>query len=127
MIPEVLRHLGKAPATVNYPLEKVDMPAHFRGRLTFHPDRCRGCMLCTKDCPAAAIKIVKTGDREFQAEIDLDRCIYCAQCVDSCTAGALESTRDFELARLDRAELKVIYRAGSPAGAKPEGSPEEKA
>jgi formate hydrogenlyase subunit 6/NADH:ubiquinone oxidoreductase subunit I len=65
-----------------------------------------------KDCPSGAITITKTGEKEFQAEIDLSRCIYCAQCVDSCPKKALEITEAVELAQLDPSKLKIVFRAG---------------
>lgn len=115
MISEVLKHVGKTPATTNYPFEKAQMPEHFRGKLQFLPHRCKGCMLCTKDCPAGAIRIKKVGDKKFEAEIDLDRCIYCGQCVDSCFIQALVMTTDFELASLNREDLKItINEKNSP-------------
>ena len=87
------------------------MPDKFRGKILFHPERCIGCKLCMKDCPAGAIEIRKVGEKKFECEIDLGKCIYCAQCVDSCMKKALEATKEFELASLERNKLKVIYHA----------------
>ena len=64
-----------------------------------------------KDCPADAITITKVGNKKYEATFALDRCMYCAQCVESCTKGALKSTMEFELATLDRAELKITFNA----------------
>ncbi|MFH0940949.1 MAG: 4Fe-4S binding protein [Candidatus Omnitrophota bacterium] len=112
MTREVLRNFFKKPATVLYPVEKLDMPLNFRGKLLFHPEKCIGCKLCMRDCPTNAIEIRPVGpvaDKQFECEIDLSRCIYCAQCVDSCMKKALEATRDVELAQLDKKSLKIIY------------------
>jgi formate hydrogenlyase subunit 6/NADH:ubiquinone oxidoreductase subunit I len=126
MAAEVLRHVAQKPATVNYPAERVTMPADYRGKIVFHAARCVGCKLCQKDCPAGALYIEKVGDKRFRAVFELDRCIYCAQCVDSCNKDAIESTRDFELATLDKKELHVVYEPPPPAPA-PAAAPAEPA
>jgi len=122
MLRAVLQSLFKKPATVNYPFDASGMPNGFRGRLKFHPDLCINCKLCMRDCPSDAIKIVKVGEKQFEAEIDLGKCIYCAQCVDSCPKKALEATAEFELAQLVRNKLKIVFRA-DPSN-KPEPKPE---
>ena len=111
MIREVLRSIGRKPATIRYPAVKVTMPARFRGRLKFDSSKCIGCRLCMRDCPAEAITIRKVGEKRFEAEIDISRCIMCAQCVDSCPKKALESTGEFELAQVKRDQLKLIFHA----------------
>jgi formate hydrogenlyase subunit 6/NADH:ubiquinone oxidoreductase subunit I len=109
MIKQALQSLFKKPATTSYPFTKPNMPDKFRGKIKYHPEKCIGCMLCVKDCPSDAIKIKKIGEKKFQAEFDLAKCIYCAQCVDSCPKDALESTKEFELAQLDKGKLKVVF------------------
>ena len=121
MLREVVCALFKKPATANYPFVKTVKPDKFRGMLKFAPEKCIGCKICMKDCPANAITITKVGDKQFECEIRLDRCIYCAQCVDSCPKKALEATKEFELAQLDPRKLKVKY-----AGTRPEITPEKK-
>jgi len=115
MIKQVLGSLFKKPATTEYPFHKktLDVPARFRGKLIFYPEKCIGCNQCVRDCPSNAIKIRKVADKVFEADIDLGRCIYCAQCVDSCPKKALEATCEFELASIDRDKLKVTFRAKS--------------
>jgi formate hydrogenlyase subunit 6/NADH:ubiquinone oxidoreductase subunit I len=114
MTGEVLRHVAQRPATMNYPAQAAVMPPAYRGKIVFHAAKCVGCKLCQKDCPAGALEINKVGDKRFEAIFRFDRCIYCAQCVDSCNKDAMESTREFELATLDRGTLRVHYHAPPP-------------
>ena len=115
MIEFVLRSLFKRPATVKYPFEKMPVSPKFRGKLSFVPEKCIGCLMCVRDCPARAIKINKVGDKKFEAEIDLGKCIYCGQCVDSCPKKALGITPEFELAQIDRNKLKITYNEPGPS------------
>ena len=124
MLAEVLRSVGRRPATVRYPHVKVTMPADFRGKLAFDPAKCIGCKLCMRDCPAAAIEIVKVGDKKFEAHIDIAKCIACGQCVDSCPKDALRLTGDFELAQLVRGKLRIVVRP--EPGPEPEPKKPEK-
>ena len=114
MIKEVLMNYFKKPATNMYPYQALDMPAKYRGKLNFSPEKCVGCRLCMRDCPSNAITINKIGEKQFEAVIDLGKCIYCGQCVDSCFKKALEITNNVELAQLDSKKLKVVF--GTEAG-----------
>jgi len=111
MIELVLKSLFLKPATVNYPLQKFDMPDRFRGKLKFDASKCIGCQLCVKDCPAKAITIKKIGEKSFEMDIDLGKCVYCGQCADSCPKKAIELSPEYELAQIDRNKLKVVLRA----------------
>ncbi len=111
MVKQVLESLFKKPATSQYPFKKSAMPDRYRGKIIFHPELCIGCKMCVRDCPSGAITINKAGEKKFEAEFNLAKCIYCAQCVDSCMKKALESTKEFELAVLDKKKLKVTFGA----------------
>jgi formate hydrogenlyase subunit 6/NADH:ubiquinone oxidoreductase subunit I len=108
MIMQVLSSVIKKPATIQYPYERTEIPKNFRGKIRFYPEKCIGCKLCMRDCPSNAINIKKVGEKQFEAEIELDKCIYCGQCVDSCLKKAIELTSEFELAQLDNKKLKVV-------------------
>lgn len=124
MVSEVLTSLFRKPATVLYPYVQVLMPNRFRGKIKFISSLCIGCKLCMRDCPTNCITITKTGEKQFQAEFDLDKCIYCAQCVDTCPKKALETTVEYELAQLQRNKLKVIFHAEPTAPSAPAASAE---
>ena len=48
-------------------------------------DKCKGCTLCAKKCPAKAI----SGQVKMAHVINPDICIKCGQCVNSCRFGAI--------------------------------------
>lgn len=52
---------------------------------TIDADKCRGCTLCAKKCPANAI----SGEVKSAHKIDLDKCIKCGSCVSVCRFGAV--------------------------------------
>lgn len=112
---EVLPHIFMRPATFDYPHVKTKMPEHFRGKLIRIEERCVGCKICVRDCPANALSLIKVAEKQFEIDVDLARCIYCAQCVDSCPKKALESSDEFELATLDKKTLRVRVNASAVA------------
>lgn len=124
---EALRQLFKKPATSTYPFSKAKLQPKYRGRIDFEAEKCIGCKMCVRVCPAKAIDIVLSADqpaapaavegkapvpakKKFDCIMNLDRCVYCAQCVEVCPKKALISTDDFELAQLDRKALRRHYK-----------------
>lgn len=103
----MLQTLFKKPVTSGYPFVKTARPAHYRGKLIFTAEKCIGCKLCMRDCPANAIEIIKVADKQFKAIVHLDKCIYCAQCCDSCNKDALKCSPEYELANFTRESLTV--------------------
>ncbi|MDD3253309.1 MAG: NADH-quinone oxidoreductase subunit NuoF [Lachnospiraceae bacterium] len=55
--------------------------------LSFHidPDKCKGCTLCARNCPAGAI----IGSVKNPHIIDHDKCIKCGACMEKCKFGAI--------------------------------------
>ena len=50
--------LFRKRATVLYPIERLEPPERFRGRLLYDADTCTLCGLCARDCPGMVIKVV---------------------------------------------------------------------
>ena len=57
-------------------------------------DKCKGCKLCMKNCPAGAIAVnpaqeVKEGMKLPYVVIDTKKCVKCGACIDNCKFGAI--------------------------------------
>ncbi|MCL2512552.1 MAG: 4Fe-4S binding protein [Oscillospiraceae bacterium] len=107
MVPYLFKMMMKKTDTVLYPSVEAKVPDKFRGSLKFCPEKCVGCKLCERVCPADAIVIEKIADKQYKAIVRMDKCIFCGQCVDTCNKDALENTAFFELASGDKASLEV--------------------
>ncbi len=62
-------------------------PAHHCQKLLQYviTDKCRGCTLCSKICPAGAI----TGNVKEMHHIDTAKCLKCGACIEKCRFGAI--------------------------------------
>lgn len=81
--------LFNSPDTVDYPFSTLKLPNGFRGAITIDPEKCTGCGLCVRDCPAQGLKLVKESKNKFQLIHYPSRCAYCGQCEDNCRRGAI--------------------------------------
>jgi len=108
-IVEALKNLFKKRATILYPyreVEKVHLPEGFRGRISFGREKCIGCQLCSRVCPAKAIEVIE--DEKGKRPVFLIyRCIYCGQCAEVCPTKAIKLTNVFENITLKKEDLVV--------------------
>lgn len=64
-------------------------PAHVCKALSqykINPDKCKGCSLCSRQCPAGAI----SGQIKSPFVIDQEKCIKCGACQSACKFNAIE-------------------------------------
>ncbi len=110
-----LKQIFKPKFTMQYPEEKWDPPAIFRGRPVLVEDngreRCVACGLCARACPPLAISMQASEDvgdpkerypEEFQ--INMLRCIYCGFCEDVCPEEAIVMSKDYDIVFESREE-----------------------
>ena len=112
MLGDIIGSLFKRPMTEKYPFERYPAPDRLRGKLTWNPEKCTGCGLCTKDCPSNAIELIVIDKKakRFVMEYHADRCTYCAQCVQSCRFSCLGmSSEQWELASVNKEPFTVYY------------------
>jgi NAD(P)H-quinone oxidoreductase subunit I len=106
-----LKHLFRRPLTVQYPEEKLVTSRRIRGiELVWYPSRCKGCNVCSQNCPHGNIEIItRKGDDKKRVvekfEVDAGRCMFCGLCVESCPYHALAMGTGYEKAEFERVKL----------------------
>jgi NAD(P)H-quinone oxidoreductase subunit I len=111
---DALESLVKKPVTQKYPFVRIDAPDQLRSQLHWNSEKCTGCGLCAKDCPADAIDVIVLDKKakRFVFRYNIDRCTFCGQCVASCRQDSLDMASDeWELAALTRDDFVVYYGA----------------
>ncbi len=116
LLPEILRTLLRAPETVDYPFGPAELQAGYRGRGAVHAERCRGCSLCVRDCPAMALELERDGKDSYRLIYHPDRCAYCGQCELSCRFDCIYLTNEFVPGTDDRESLVTVLVDRKPEG-----------
>ena len=107
-VDEMVKNLFRRPSTIEYPV-KVDIPAtpEYRGLHYVDENKCIGCSLCARECPANTIKMVPNPKKPGKklAVVNYDACVFCYHCVYICPVKAYVTTNNYKLAVLDKGEL----------------------
>ena len=102
----VLQKVAAGQAAIHPP---VPVPTDLRGKIAYDRERCIGCGLCERVCPARVIEMyTPEGEEKKKIRMYVARCTFCAQCVDACPVGALQTTEEFLLAGTDRFAENLI-------------------
>lgn len=102
------------PETVGYPFEPLELPKGFRGAIVIDPEKCTGCGLCVRDCPANGLKLIKTSRDEFKLIHYPARCAYCGQCGISCRRGAISHSNKLVGSTTNSEEMVVVLKEKHP-------------
>ena len=99
--------------TLQYPEEKLTMPARFRGgELDLNTEKCIACGLCKMACPNHVIEITTAMDEAKKRHLKSyvyhsGLCLYCNFCVEACPTKAISWDKNYENSRYFRDELDV--------------------
>lgn len=89
----IIEAFTKKPETISYPFSPLKLPDGFRGAIIMDdPEKCTGCGLCVRNCPANALELEKETREEFRLIHYPTRCAYCGQCEESCRNKAISHT-----------------------------------
>ncbi len=110
------KHLGKHAITLQYPEQKMEMPARSRGIVILLSDKesgdlnCTACMLCAKACPTGAIIIDAPRDENKKRQlkgfvVDHGLCCFCGLCEEACNFCAIKMAPKYEFSDLTKENL----------------------
>lgn len=120
VLSEMVQTYTRGAFTVQYPEERQEIPARYRGRHVWLYDvdsktgekkpRCVACLACARSCPQGIIKLETArgtkGERVVKRfEIDMGLCMYCGLCVEACNFHALRMSQVFEQTTYERPSL----------------------
>jgi len=101
----------KPPETTTYPFTPLKLPKGFRGAIIMtDADKCTGCGLCVRDCPANALELQRKSREEFRLIHYPARCAYCGQCEESCRNDAISQTNELVKPTRDIGSLVIILK-----------------
>jgi formate hydrogenlyase subunit 6/NADH:ubiquinone oxidoreductase subunit I len=98
----LLQKVERGEAQINPP---VPIPENFRGKIRYERDKCIGCKMCIRVCPA---KVIEFKEEDKKIKMYVARCIFCGQCVEVCPVDCLHMTDEFLLADVDRLSDNLI-------------------
>jgi formate hydrogenlyase subunit 6/NADH:ubiquinone oxidoreductase subunit I len=95
LLAELRRTLLAERVTVRFPFARPELPPEYRGKLIVVDEgACKGCGLCTRDCPAFAMELERLDKKRFRLVHYRDRCAYCGQCADNCPSHVIELSNE---------------------------------
>lgn len=106
----------ESPETVAYPFGPLELPKGFRGAIVIDAEKCTGCGLCVRDCPAEGLILIKESRDEFKLIHYPARCAYCGQCEDSCLRGAISHSNKLVGSTISLEEWVVVLKEQKRTG-----------
>jgi len=101
----------KPPDTTTYPFTPIELPHGFRGTvIMIDPEKCTGCSICIRDCPANALEIQRESRERYRLIHYPSRCAYCGQCEESCKNRAISQTNQTVKPTADPDSFIVVFK-----------------
>jgi NADH-quinone oxidoreductase subunit I len=101
-----LSNFFKKPVTLQYPDQKTERSARWRGLHRLNLDqagelKCVACGLCAAICPSQAITLTpyeEEGKTRYPVKFVVDelRCVFCGFCQEACPKGAISLTQVYD-------------------------------
>ena len=96
--------------TVKFPYAELELPEGYRGAIQLDEDKCTGCGLCVRDCPALGLEFVKESKSAYKLIYYPNRCAYCGQCEQACHRQAITHSNQLTESTTDPDSLIVILK-----------------
>lgn len=110
LLSSALESFTNSRATVSYPSTPLKLPPEHRGAVMLLAEKCVGCGLCARDCPAKALVLEKKSRGSYRLVHYPANCAYCGQCEESCVHHAIYHSNDLIEAVTDLGQLVVVLK-----------------
>ncbi len=71
-------------------------------RVKISPKTCKGCSICSKNCPSGAIIMKTDKNGELYAYVDYNKCIFCNKCYEICPYKVVEKITPYGYKQLQK-------------------------
>jgi len=114
-----LKNLLSPAVTLQYPKQRQQMSARYRGMVELKSDKCIMCMQCIKVCPVACLHLTFKMNEETKKKVletfryEAQLCCFCGFCEEVCPTSAIFLNKDYEVALIDdRSVLNIDLMKG---------------
>lgn len=106
------KELFTKKVTVQYPEERLPLPARYHGRFELDVDKCIACGLCANACPNKVIQMerAKVGKKQYLTKyvMRIEYCMFCGFCVEACNRGALRFSHIINMNQYFRDKVRLV-------------------